>query len=202
MKVFLFAASLRQGSYNKKLIRIAAEHIRSLPFCEVDLCEFNDFPMPMYDGDLETSKGIPEGVQKLAQKIQTADAIIISSPEYNGSIPGTLKNALDWISRIKPLPIAKKQILLIGASPGALGGIRGNIHARTPFHILGTFLYPDYFGLAKADSAYDDKDQLIDPKQDERLKTLLMDFIHYASRKETPFEALSEFVEENLQKSK
>nr|BFD59428.1 NADPH-dependent FMN reductase [Bdellovibrio sp. CKG001]BFD62808.1 NADPH-dependent FMN reductase [Bdellovibrio sp. HM001]BFD66657.1 NADPH-dependent FMN reductase [Bdellovibrio sp. HAGR004] len=202
MKVFLFAASLRKGSYNKKLIRIAAEHLRTLPFCEVDLCEFNDFPMPMYDGDLESSQGIPEGVQKLAQKIQSADAIVISSPEYNGSIPGTLKNALDWVSRIKPLPIAKKQILLIGASPGSLGGIRGNIHARTPFHILGTYLYPEYFGLAKADSAYDEKDQLIDAKQDERLKNLLLDFIHYAARKETPFEALSEFVEERLQKPK
>ncbi len=93
MKVLLFAASLRQESYNKKLIRIAANIVSSFSH-DIDLCEFNDFPMPMYDGDLESSEGVPEAVQRLAKKFTEAEAIIIASPEYNGSIPGTLKNTL------------------------------------------------------------------------------------------------------------
>ncbi|AHZ84272.1 NADPH-dependent FMN reductase [Bdellovibrio bacteriovorus] len=198
MKVFMFAASLRHGSYNKKLIRVAAESVMALPFCEVELHEFNEFPLPMYDADLESTEGIPVGALTLGKMISDADAVIISSPEYNGSIPGTFKNAIDWLSRIKPVPLSKKQILLIGASPGHLGGVRGNLHARVPLHILGSYVYPEYFGLAKADQAFDQNDQIKDEKQFEKLQTLLTDFIHYASRKETPFERLTEFVDEKL----
>lgn len=194
MKIFLFAASLRKDSYNKKLIRIAAEIVQKQPGCTVELSEFNDFPMPMYDGDLEASQGIPEGVLKLAQKINTADAVIIASPEYNGSIPGTFKNAIDWLSRINPVPLAKKQVCLIGASPGNFAAVRGNIHARVPFHVLGTYLYPDYFGLARAHEAFDDKGQFKDVKQTERLTALLSEFLRYASRRETPAQELAEFT--------
>jgi len=194
MKIFLFAASLRKDSYNKKLIRIAADIVKTQPGCFVELSEFNDFPMPMYDGDLEASQGIPEGVLKLAQKINTADAVIIASPEYNGSIPGTFKNAIDWLSRINPVPLAKKQVCLIGASPGNFAAVRGNIHARVPFHVLGTYLYPDYFGLARAHEAFDDKGQFKDVKQTERLTALLSEFLRYASRRETPAQELAEFT--------
>lgn len=194
MKIFLFAASLRKDSYNKKPIRIAAEIVQKQPGCTVELSEFNDFPMPMYDGDLEASQGIPEGVLKLAQKINTADAVIIASPEYNGSIPGTFKNAIDWLSRINPVPLAKKQVCLIGASPGNFAAVRGNIHARVPFHVLGTYLYPDYFGLARAHEAFDDKGQFKDVKQTERLTALLSEFLRYASRRETPAQELAEFT--------
>lgn len=198
MKVFMFAASLRQGSYNKKLIRVAAEMVQDLPFCEVDLCEFNEFPLPMYDADLENSKGIPQGAKDLGKKFTEADAIIISSPEYNGSIPGTFKNAIDWLSRLKPVPIEKKHILLIGASPGALGAVRGNLHARVPLHVLKSYVYPEYFGVAKADDAFDPKGKLKDEKQIEKLQAMIADFIHFSSRKETPFEKLTEFVDEKL----
>lgn len=201
MKVFLFAPSLRRGSFNKKLIRIAAEVVKSLQLHEVELCEFNEFPMPMYDGDLEENQGVPEGVLKLAKKIEDADAVIISSPEYNGSIPGTFKNAIDWLSRLAPVPVSKKQICLIGASPGHLGGVRGNIHARVPFHILGSFVYPEYFGVARAHEAFDEQDKFKDPKQLERLTTILTDFLHYAARVETPFDRLGEFFEEQKSQS-
>ena len=168
--------------------------MKTQPGCFVELSEFNDFPMPMYDGDLEASQGIPEGVLKLAQKINTADAVIIASPEYNGSIPGTFKNAIDWLSRINPVPLAKKQVCLIGASPGNFAAVRGNIHARVPFHVLGTYLYPDYFGLARAHEAFDDKGQFKDVKQTERLTALLSEFLRYASRRETPAQELAEFT--------
>lgn len=194
MKVFMFAPVLRAGSFNKKLIRAAADLVKKYPFCEVQLHDFNEFPMPVYDGDIEAT-GLPQGVKDLGQKISEADALIISCPEYNGSIPGPFKNAIDWVSRLKPLPFSKKQILFLGATPGALGAVRGNIHLRVPFHVLGAFVYPEYFGLAKADEAFNEDGSLKDAKQVEKLKAMIHDFIHYASRKETPFENLEEFVQ-------
>ncbi|WP_413587503.1 NADPH-dependent FMN reductase [Bdellovibrio sp. HCB274] len=199
MKIFCFAPVLRKGSYNKKLIRIAKSFAEEFPGAEVELCEFNEFPMPLYDGDLETEKGIPDGVNKLAEKITGADAIIISSPEYNGSIPGPFKNAIDWLSRLKPVPLEGKQILLIGASISQFAAIKGNFHSRVPLHVLKAFVYPDYFGVAFAETAYDEQDQLKDQKQTERLKKLVHGFLQYASRSETPFDRLNEFFEEQKQ---
>ena len=198
MKIFCFAPVLRKGSFNKKLIRIARSYAEEFPGADVELCEFNEFPMPMYDGDLEKEQGIPEGIKKLAEKITNADAVIISSPEYNGSIPGTFKNAIDWLSRLKPVPLSQKQILLIGASISQFAAIKGNFHARVPFHVLSSFVYPDFFGVAFAETAFDENDQLIDPKQSERLKKLVTSFLQYASRTETPFDRLNEFVEEQI----
>lgn len=201
MRIFLFAASLRKDSYNKKLIRIAADIVKKMGTHRVDLCEFNEFLLPLYDGDLELQQGIPDAANKLGDKIKEADAVIISSPEYNGSIPGTLKNALDWISRIKPVPLAKKQVFLIGASPGKLGAVRGNLHTRVPFHILGSHVFPDYFGVALADEAFDAKGNFKDPRQRDSLKKLLESFIFYAGRKETPFDRLDEFIDEQKGKN-
>ncbi|WP_413581427.1 NADPH-dependent FMN reductase [Bdellovibrio sp. HCB288] len=196
MKIFCFAPVLRKGSFNKKLIRIAKAYAEEFPDAKVELCEFNEFPMPVYDGDLETEQGIPEGVTKLAEKINSADAIIISSPEYNGGMPGPFKNAVDWLSRLKPVPLHDKQILLIGASISQFAAIKGNFHSRVPFHVLNAFVYPDYFGVAFSETAFDEKDQLKDAKQSERLKKLVTSFLQYASRTETPFDRLGEFFEE------
>ncbi|MGE5086565.1 MAG: NADPH-dependent FMN reductase [Bacillota bacterium] len=193
MKVFMFAPVLRAGSFNKKLIRIAHSIVKDHPDIDAELCEFNDFPMPMYDGDIETGIGIPAGVEKLAKKIRDADAIIISSPEYNGSIPGTLKNAIDWLSRLDPVPVAGKQVLTMGASTGQFAAIKGNFHLRVPFHVLNAFVYPEYFGVAFSETAFDEKGKLKDPKQLERLHRILGEFLHYASRKETPFDHLEDF---------
>ena len=101
MKILVFAASARKDSLNKKLIHQVAEILKKAH--EIDHSDFKDFTMPTYDGDLEDTSGLPAGAQKLADKIKWAEAMIISTPEYNGSIPGALKNALDWVSRIQPL---------------------------------------------------------------------------------------------------
>ncbi|UOF02194.1 NADPH-dependent FMN reductase [Bdellovibrio reynosensis] len=194
MKVFLFAASLRKGSYNKKLVRIAADLLSEHVFCEVEVCEFNEFPMPMFNADIAEEFGIPDSIAKLGNKIQEADAVIISTPEYNGSIPGTLKNAIDWLSMLDPNPLAKKYVCLIGASDERLGGVRGNIHCRVPFHILGAYMYPNYFDVALSDTAFDEKGQLKDPKQVEKLNDILGDFLRFASRKESPFDVLDDFI--------
>lgn len=196
MKVFMFAPVYRKDSLNKKLIRIAHEYVSSLPGHDAELVEFNEFPMPLYDGDIETSTGIPEGILRLAEKIKAADALIFSSPEYNGGIPGVFKNAIDWLSRMNPVPLEGKQCFLMTATPGSLAGARGNHHTRWPFQILFAHVFPNYFGLARADQAFDDNGKFKDPKQLERMKQNLNEFLAYASRKETPFDSLDIFIEE------
>jgi NAD(P)H-dependent FMN reductase len=201
MKVLMFAPVLRSGSYNKKLIRIAFDYVQSIPGFDPELIEFNDFDMPLYDGDLETTSGIPDNCSRLAKKITEAEAIIISTPEYNGGIPGVFKNAIDWLSRLTPVPLTGKQIILLSATPGSLAGARGNFHTRWPLQVLSAHVYPDYFGLAKAHEAFDEEEKLKDPNEQLRLQKIISDFLIYASREETPFSALDVFLEEQKHSS-
>lgn len=180
MKLLIVAASLRKDSVNKRLIR--AVHRLLDGTAEVRLAELNEFPMPVYDGDLETATGVPEGAKRFSEAIAAVDAVVISTPEYNGSIPGPLKNAIDWMSRLRPVAMTGKPFLLLGASPGALGATRGLWHTRVPFEALGVLLYPQMFGLAAADRAFDAEGKLTDPKQEERVRALLISFLSYAER--------------------
>ena len=143
--------------------------------------DLKDLQFPVYDGDIE-AKGIPENVQKLSQLVGGADAIIISSPEYNASISSPLKNTIDWLSRAKPMQLTKKQILLLGASPGELGAMRGLIHAKPSFETLGNYVYPLVYALPKADEAFDEEGKLVDPSRHERLHKLVREFIEYAQK--------------------
>src|SRR4051812_28966438 len=99
MKILAFAASLRKDSYNRKLIAQAARILKATAGVELDHADCREFEMPIYDGDVEDSTGIPTGGQELIRRVKRADAVVISTPEYNGGIPGTLKNAIDWASR-------------------------------------------------------------------------------------------------------
>src|SRR5574337_1588095 len=103
MRILAFAASLRRGSLNRKLITLAAEVARAAG-AEVDLAEFREFELPIYDGDLDASAGLPPGGAELKRRLEHAAAIVIATPEYNYSIPGPLKNAIDWVSRSRPMP--------------------------------------------------------------------------------------------------
>jgi len=167
MKILMFAASLRKDSLNKKLIRNAKNAMPSGH--EILLKEFNEFMMPLYDGDLETASGIPDGAKKLIDLISQVDAVIISSPEYNAGIPGTLKNAIDWTSRVKPDPWAGKQVLLMGATPGMIGTNRGLWQIRQSLETQSAFVFPDMLGVALADKAFDENGEL----KEERIKTQL-----------------------------
>jgi chromate reductase len=186
MKIFAFAASLRRGSYNRKLIAQAAALMRAKSGVEVDLADFREFEMPMYDGDLEETSGIPSGGQAFIKRIESCDAMVISTPEYNGGIPGTLKNAIDWASRQDPIPFDKKPILLIGASPGGLGAVRSLWHTRTPLETIGGRVYPEMFGLQKAHQAFDETGQFTDAKNGKRLDGVLTGFVDYALRLTRP----------------
>ena len=130
---------------------------------EVDLAEFAEFDVPLYNFDLQQAEGIPRAAQELGRRIQAADGLLIASPEYNFSLPGTLKNLIDWVSRIRPVPLRGKHGLLLAASTGAVGGIRGLWQLRIPLEGLGLILSPDMFALAHADKAFTEAGELTDP---------------------------------------
>lgn len=179
MKILTFGASLRKGSFNKQLIRAAIPLMQSFNDARINHIDFADFRMPVYDGDLEDSSGLPEGTQRLAQTIHAADALIISAPEYNASISGAFKNAIDWISRDKTGPLNKKFLLLLAASMGGLGGVRSFPHVKVTFEELGAYVYPKVFALPKAHEAFDTSDMLKEPNTQERLQGLLKDYLNF-----------------------
>lgn len=132
-----------------------------------------------HNGDIETASGIPAGTAALGQKILAADALVISTPEYNGSIPGVLKNVIDWLSREKTVSLTGKHLLLLAASPGRLGGVRSLWHSRQPFEVLGVHVFPGMMGLPDAYNAFDAQGRLKDPKTAEQLKKTLGQFIQH-----------------------
>lgn len=181
MKLLMFAAALRKESTNKKLIRIAADLAKKLN-CEVDLADFAEFDMPLYNADDQDAHGIPEGAKKFIARLQKADGLIISSPEYNFSTPGTLKNFIDWVSRDKPMPWSKKYILLMSASPSLVGGNRGLWHTRVPLETCGAFVFPEMFSLGNAYQAFTEDRQLKDQRLLERLHGNVEEFVRWVEK--------------------
>lgn len=179
MKILAFAASLRKESYNRKLIRQAAEILKGSRDVTLDHADYREFEMPIYDGDLEEQSGIPPGGREFVRRILAADGLVISTPEYNGGIPGTLKNAIDWASRDDSDPLEKKPILLLGTSPGRLGAVRGLWHTRVPLEAMGAYVYPEMFGVPGARQAFDDSGAFVDPKNRDRLEALIGSYLNY-----------------------
>src|SRR5690606_32044347 len=134
IKVLALAGSTRTGSYNRMLAALAAEAAREAG-AEVTLINLRDYPMPLYDGDLEEREGLPTSARQLRELFLSHDALIIASPEYNGSLSAVLKNTIDWLSRPQPgdpprACFANKVAVIVSASTGALGGMRGLVHLR------------------------------------------------------------------------
>jgi len=152
LKVLVFAASLRAESLNRKLAVLAAR-VAERAGASVDLASMGDFDVPLYDGDLEKGEGIPAGAQELQRRLIANDAFILASPEYNGSMPGTIKNLIDWVSRFRPQPFDGRHGLLLSASPALAGGNRGLWALRVPLEHLGARVFPDMFSLAMATKA-------------------------------------------------
>jgi NAD(P)H-dependent FMN reductase len=166
---------------NRKLLGIAAELCRGAG-ADVNLVEFRELMMPLYDGDLEASAGIPDGARLLREHLLAADAFVFASPEYNSSIPGTVKNAIDWVSRYRPFPFKNKHGLLLSASPGLVGGNRGLWALRVPLELLGAHVYPDMFSLSRAAEAFEGELTLKDASLQARLDGLIRDFMAHVQR--------------------
>jgi NAD(P)H-dependent FMN reductase len=178
LKVLVVAASLRAGSLNHKLANRAARACRDYG-ATVDLATLADFAVPIYDGDLETHEGIPAGAQELKRRLVASDAFLIASPEYNGSMPGTIKNLIDWTSRLRPQPFDGHHAMLVSASPSLAGGNRGLWALRVPLEHLGARVYPDMFSLAMAHKAFDG-DELADAELRARFERTVQSFLSLA----------------------
>ncbi|MFF5446255.1 NADPH-dependent FMN reductase [Streptomyces sp. NPDC012888] len=176
MRVLVLAGSSRSGSVNRRLAGLVADLITRAG-ATADLATLEQFPMPGYDGDAEADQGPPPGAEALRDRVAAAQALVIASPEYNASVPGVVKNAVDWVSRFRPQPFKDKQTLLVSASPSMVGGNRGLWALRVPLEHLGARVYPDMFSLAMAHQGFDEEGRLTDPGLGERLHATIESFL-------------------------
>lgn len=164
-KILIIPGSNRSGSYNVRLAA-SAHKIFSTLECEATRITLRDYPLPVYDGDLEAQKGAPENAVKLVKLLQAHDGVMLVSPEYNASLTPLLKNALDWMSLttkdgVTPISAYKDTVFaLAAASPGDLGGIRGLSHLRDVLTSIGATVIASQVGVGNAGSAFDDMDML------------------------------------------
>jgi NAD(P)H-dependent FMN reductase len=198
VQFLVFGASLRKDSLNDRLAQSAAEVVRSKGGT-VDLAMMSEFDCPSFDSDVEQEAGVPLGAQRLKDRLEKADAFIIASPEYNASMPGYLKNSIDWTSRLRPQPFNGRQGLLMSASPSMVGGNRGLWSLRIPLEHLGARVYPDMFSLAQAHQAFTSEGRLSDDMLYKRFESVIgcfMDFVeaskHYPQMKKHWVEFLGE----------
>jgi chromate reductase, NAD(P)H dehydrogenase (quinone) len=176
VRFLVFSASLRAGSLNGRLAQLAADGIAANGG-EVDFAAMNDFDAPSYDADVQVVEGFPAGAEELRDRVAASDAFVIASPEYNFSMPGSLKNSIDWVSRFSPQPFNERDGLLMSASPSMAGGNRGLWALRVPLEHLGARVYPDKFSLAQAHHALDQDGQLIDARIGERFEQTIVGFM-------------------------
>jgi NAD(P)H-dependent FMN reductase len=159
-QILAFAGSTRSESYNKKLVALAADAAR-LAGGNVTMIDLRDLPLPLFDEDLESASGLPENAKKLKTLMRAHDGFLISSPEYNSSITGVLKNVIDWASRPEsddepPLVAYRGKVAaLFSASPGGLGGLRGLVHVRSILGNIGVLVLPDQVAISAAYEAFE-----------------------------------------------
>lgn len=176
-RILAFGGSLRRDSFNQKLAAVAAAGAREAG-AEVTLIALRDFPLPVFDQDLEDAEGMPATAKALKQLFREHDGLLIAAPEYNSSLTAALKNAFDWVSRAEtddepPLvAFAGKAAALCAASPGALGGLRGLVHVRAILGNIGVTVLPDQVAVSKAHEAFAADGTLSDAKQAARVKNL------------------------------
>ncbi|WP_373531568.1 NADPH-dependent FMN reductase [Vampirovibrio sp.] len=174
--ILIFAGSTRQDSYNKKLVKIAGQGAEAAG-ATVTFIDLKDFPLPLYDEDLETASGLPSQAHQLKALMLSHQGFLIACPEYNSSISAVLKNAIDWASRPvdgeAPLACFKGKVCaLMSASPGALGGLRGLVPVRSLLENIGVLVLPEQVAISKAHEAFDEAGQLQNPKQQASIEAL------------------------------
>jgi len=175
LKVLVFAASLKEDSLNDTLAKLA-EGILLRHGCRVDFANMREFDAPAYNQDLESN--IPDSITDFRNRILSNDAFIIASPEYNGSMPGYLKNSIDWVSRFRPQPFNEKHAMVMSASPSMAGGNKGLWQLRVPLEHLGADVFPSMFSLALAHKAFDENGNIADPTLAQRFERTLTSFIN------------------------
>jgi len=197
LRFLVFSASLRKDSLNTRLAHLATELIAKNGGI-ADYATMSEFDCPSFNQDLETSHP-PAGAAEFHKRLSANDAFIISSPEYNGSMPGLLKNMIDWVSRYRPQPFNESNALLMSASPSMAGGNRALWSLRVPLEHLGTRVFPNMFSLAMAHKAFTPDGKIADITLAKRFEDNLIAFMgvveaakHYPCIKKAWVEFLGE----------
>jgi NAD(P)H-dependent FMN reductase len=175
-RILAFAGSTRRESFNKKLVQIAVKGAREAG-ADLTLLDLKDFPLPLFDQDLDAEHGMPDNGTKLKRLFIDHDGLLVASPEYNSSITAVLKNAIDWLSRPAPgepplVAFRGKVATLMSASPAALGGLRGLVHLRSILGNIGVIVLPDQVAVPKAHEAFQPDGSLNDAKQQAGIEAL------------------------------
>lgn len=198
VRCLVFSASLRTESLNSRLARLAAQTIAQHNGI-VDMAAMAEFDAPSYNQDIQDEEGFPPGAEEFHRRLKANDAFVIVSPEYNASIPGALKNAIDWVSRFHPQPFNARHGLLLSASPSMVGGNRGLWALRIPLEHLGARIFPDMFSLAQAHQAFDAEGRIANPQLSVRFEQNIRAFMdlveadkHYPCIKKAWVEFLGE----------
>ncbi len=198
VRFLAFSASLRADSLNTRLARLAVRVIEEHGGT-VDFATMAEFDGPSYNQDAQTQSGLPPGPAELCRRLEASDAFVIASPEYNVSMPGVLKNAIDWASRHRPQPFNGRHALLLSASPSMVGGNRGVWALRVPLEHLGARVYPDMFSLAQAHQAFDAAGRIANADLAGRFESTIVAFMdlveaakHYPCAKKAWVEFLGE----------
>jgi chromate reductase, NAD(P)H dehydrogenase (quinone) len=182
--VLVFAGSAREESFNRKLARLGAAAVEKAGGAPTRI-ELRDFPLPLFDQDLEAREGVPANARRLKELFLQHRGLLIACPEYNSSVTPLLKNAIDWISRREgnEAPLAcyeGKVAALCSASPGALGGLRGLVAVRSILGNIRVLVLPDQLAVPKAAEAFDAEGALKDKAQQASLERLAASLVHVA----------------------
>ncbi len=195
-KILAFAGSLRKASFNKMMIKVAAKGAEDAG-ADVTMIDLKDYPLPIYDQDLEDAEGLPENALKLKKLFMENDGLLLACPEYNSSITAVLKNVIDWVSRPAPgestylCCFINKVVLLMSASPGNLGGMRDLVHVRSIFGNINSIVLPAQKSISGADKVFDKDGKIQDAKTEKDVLNLGKDLTLFLKKLKTGSESLA-----------
>jgi NAD(P)H-dependent FMN reductase len=187
LKILVIPGSLRSGSLNAKLAAVAAHELAQTG-AEVSRISLADFPLPIYDGDLQAKSGVPKNAINLKRMIGAHHGVLIVTPEYNSSVPPLVKNTIDWVSRVQDLHEVRGQVFrdrvfaIAAASSGRLGGSRALAALRLILSACHATVIPSQFALSFAEHAYDDMDHLRHPADIEAMQAMVRQLIDVSQR--------------------
>ena len=187
LKILVIPGSLRTGSLNARLAAAAAYEFAQAD-AEVTRISLGDFPLPIYDGDLQTKSGVPKNAINLKRMIGAHHGVLIVTPEYNSSVPPLIKNTIDWVTRVQDASEARGQVFretpfaIAAASAGRLGGTRALAALRLILSACHATVIPNQLALSFADQAYDDMDRLKHPADIQALSALVRQLIDVSQR--------------------
>lgn len=187
VKILVIPGSLRTGSHNARLAAAAASEFAQAGV-DVTRLSLADFPLPIYDGDLQMKSGVPKNAVNLKRMMASHHGVLLVTPEYNSSVPPLLKNAIDWVTRVQDAHESRGQVFrehpfaIAAASEGRLGGTRALVALRLILSACHAVVIPNQLALSFADQAYDDTDRLKNPADIAALRALVRQLIDVSQR--------------------